>query len=220
MKRHILLSFKCFLLLALISGCSGLGPKRDVLHDNTFVSNNPNLSIKVSPEFKYVGNPSDRGSSTSTKGTRLRTSFDSYCFVKTDKNMVKRSLAIQFHKTQTQFVSDFFGRVKNAVAKGTTKCGGKNFQYYTKAVYPSMKSHMTRHIADQGYIMGYGLTKVFGRVYGVKGDTLVKMLYYESLSDSKFEDKSWKNADELTQKQSAFLSEFNKRAESSFDLMK
>ena len=204
MKTHFLLSLKCFLLIALISGCSGLPTKRDVMPDNTFVSNNPNLSIKVSPEFKYVGNPSDKGSSTSVYGRKLRTSFDSYCFVETDKNMVKRSVVIQFHKTETQFVSDFFRRVKNTVAKGITKCGEKNFQYYTKEVYPSMGSHMTRHIADQGYTMGYGLTKIFGRVYGAKGDTLVKIFYYESFGDSRFDHN--------------FLSEFDKRAELSFDI--
>lgn len=204
MKTHILLSLKCFLLLALISGCSGLQTKRDVMPDNTFVSNNPNLSIKVSPEFKYVGNPTDRGSSTSVGGRDLRTRFDSYIFVETDKDTVKRSVAIQFHKTETYFVSDFFRNVKNTVAKGTTECGGKKFQYYTMKVYPSMNSHMTRHIADQGYTMGYGLTKVFGRVYGAKGDTLVKIFYYESLGDSKFDHN--------------FLNEFNKRAELSFDI--
>jgi hypothetical protein len=172
--------------------------------DNTFASNNPKLSIKVSPEFKYIGNPSDRASSTSIGGRELRTGFDSYCFVETDKNTVKRSVIIQIHTTETYFVSDFFRSVKYPLAKGTTKCGGKNFQYFTINVNSSMDNHMTRHIADQGYTMGKGLLKVFGRVYGAKGDTLVKIFYYESFGDSKFDHD--------------FSSDFDKRAELSFDL--
>jgi hypothetical protein len=196
--------FKIFLLLVLISGCSGLQTKRDVMPDNTFVSNNPNVSINVSPEFKYIGNPTYKGTSASVKGTKLRTSFDSYCFVATDNNMVKRSVAIQIHKTETQFVIDFFGNVKYSVAKGITKCGGKNFQYFTRDYRPAMNNHITRHIADQGYTMGYGIIKVFGRIYGAKGNTLVKIIYYESLGDSRFDYN--------------FLSQFDKRADLSFDI--
>lgn len=199
--------FKIFLFLVLISGCSGLQTKRDVMPDNTFVSNNPNVSINVSPEFKYIGNPTDKGFATSVKGTKLRNSFDSYCFVETDNNMVKRSVAIEIVKIETQFtsfVSDFFGNEKYSVAKGITKCGGKNFQYFTRDYRPAMTNYMTRHIADQGYTMGYGIIKVFGRVYGATKNTLVKIIYYESLGDSRFDYN--------------FLSQFDKRADLSFDI--
>ena len=219
MKKYLLLSLKCMLLLALILGCSSMQVKREV-NENTFVSSYPNVAIKVKPEFKYIGNPNEATLGKSVDNSRdLRVRWDSYCFVKADKDKTARAVTIQIETVETRFISDFFRNVKNVAAKGTTEIGGEKFQYFTSAVEPSMDSHLTRFYTGQGYKMSSGLMTVLARLYGTKGDMLVKILYYEPLENSEFNNMSWKNADDLTQKQIEYIRSFNERAISAFELM-
>ncbi len=217
MKKYILLSLKCLLLLALILGCSVLQINREV-RENTFVSSYPNLAIKVSPEYKYIGNIDDKSTGQSISGRDLRYRDDSYSFVKPDKDQAGKVVSIQIETVETYFVSDFFRNIENPLSKGTTDIGGEKFQYYTRLVKPTMDRDMTRHIAGQGYKMPVGLEKVFGRIYGAKGNTLVKIYYYEALDNSEFGGRSWNNADDLSPKQIECLRDFNESAKLAFEL--
>ena len=218
MKKYILLSLKCLLLLALILGCSALQIKREV-HENTFVSSYPNFAISVGPEYKYIGSIDNNGTGESISGRNLRYSTESFSFVKPDKDRAEKVVSVDIDTIQTYFVSDFFRNVKNQLDKGTTDLGGEKFQYYTMFVEPTMNRSKTRHIAEQGYKMSTGLVKVFGRIYGAKGNTLVKIYYYEALDNSKFDNRSWKNADDLSQKQIEYLRDFDESAKIAFELM-
>ena len=219
MKKCFLLSLKCILLFALILGCSSLQVKREV-NENTFVSSYPNVAIKLKPEFKYIGNPSEATLGKSVDNSRdLRVRWDSYCFVKADKDKAAKAVTIQIETVETRFISDFFRNVKNAAAKGTAEIGGKKFQYFTSVVEPTMDSLLTRFYTGQGYKMSPGLMTVLARIYGTRGDTLVKILYYEPLENPELNNMSWKNADDLTQKQIEYMKNFNSRAISAFELM-
>jgi len=221
MKKNIRACFSCLFLLVFISACSGLQIKREVTADNIFVANDPTLSISVNPELKYIGNPNEQGSSESIGGRRLRASLDNYCFVKSAGNRVQRSVTIQIQKTETSYVSDFFRSVKNTIDKGVTECGGKKFQYYTVEIYPSLKYALTQFIADQGYTMDHGLMKVFGRIYGARENTLVKILYFEDISQIDFlKNKNWERPKNFTAEQYDFYVGFNERAKAAFQVLK
>ena len=207
------------IIVSLFIGCASMRPQREV-HDNTVTSTYPNVAVKIDPSFQYLGNPSEGGTSKSVSGSRdLKISRDSYCFVAPEKDIAFKALAVQFHKTETYFVSDFFGSAIG-LEKGATDLSGKKYQYFTRAVRPSMDSHLTRHITDCGYSMPFGLMKVYGRVYGAKGNILVKVYYYESLHSSGLSDASWKKYDELNNQQQEYLHDFNARADSLFELIK
>lgn len=216
MNRHIILSTKYLFLVLLISGCSSLQVKREVMPDNTFVSNNPSISIKVSPDFNYIGNIKE-DISTSVSGLFNR---DNYCFVKTSNSELKSYITIQFGEHSRSWAADFFKYLeKKAIAKGVIKYSGKKFKYCTLEVWPSMNSKLNRHIVDQGYSLKHGFHKAFGRVYGVDGKILVKIIYFEPIDGTKYEYMPWNNVDELTKEQLTILSEFDKRAELSFDFI-
>jgi hypothetical protein len=173
----------------------------------------------VGPEYKYIGNVSERGAGKSTTGRDLRNHYDSYYFVKPDKDQVEKAVSIQFHTTENQYVSDLNQWVKNAAVKGTEDFEGKKFQYYTQSVTPTMDKRSTKYIYEKGYRMPTGLVTVFRRIYGAKGNTLLMIVYYESISFSDFDNRSWENADDLSQKQIEYLRHFNERAKSAFELM-
>ena len=209
-----------FIFLLLGSGCSSLQVQREVLSDNTFVANDPKISIAVNPELQYIGNPNQQGVSESTSGYKLKASSDNYCFVKHAENKVQIALTIQIRKTEGRFVSNVFRNTKNTIEKGVTESGGKEFQYYAKEVYPSLKSELVQFIADQGYTMGRGLSKVYGRIYGSRDNTLVKILYYEDIGHFKSPRKnSWKNLQTYTEAQYKFWIGFNERGDSAFHIL-
>ena len=218
MKKYFLLSFKCLFLIALIIGCSTLQAKRAV-NENTFVSSAPDLSVKVGSEFKFIGSPSETTQGPSVGGRDLRYRFESYCFVAPDKDQAKKVVAISIQTVETYYVSDWYRDIKNTLDTGTIDLRGKKYHYYTYPLQPGLNNYMVRHISQQGYAMPFGLTKVFGRVYGAKGDTLVKIYYYEALNNAEFDNKSWKNTDGLSQKQIDYLKDFNERARSAFELI-
>jgi hypothetical protein len=203
---------------SLLVSCSAFQVKREVI-DNTLMSNTPNVSIKVDPAYEYLGNPHTRDTSESVGGSELQVNFDSYCFVEPKENVASKALAVQFHRTQTYFVSDFFGDVEG-LKKGKQELSGKSFQYFVESVHPSMNSHMTRLITDKGYTMPFGLLKVYGRVYGAKGNMLVKVFYYEPLKGSGLDDLSWNSYKNLSKNQRDYLEEFDKRADASFELVR
>ncbi len=217
MGKRILLLVVIAAAFLFFMGCSVFQVKREVT-DNTLVSNTPNVKFRIDPEFQYVGNPHKRDTSESVGGRELDINFDSYCFVKPDDAKASKVISIQFHRVETYFVSDFFRKVE-ALQKGAQDVAGKSFQYYMRGVQPSMNSHMTRMITDKGYSMPYGLVKVFGRIYGPKGNMLVKLYYYESLDGSGLEDLAWKNYDNLSRKQQDYLEKFSERADASFELL-
>jgi hypothetical protein len=203
--------------VSFLVGCSAFQVQRDVV-GNTLTSNVPSVAVKTDPAFKYIGNPHKRGTGESVSGRELQEHFDSYCFVVPKDDIASKGIAVQFHRTQYKFVSDFFRNVEG-LKKGRQDVSGKSFQYFIESVHPSMDSHMTRLITDKGYTMPFGLIKVYGRIYGGKGNMLVKIYYYEPLKGTGLEDYSWTSYDNLNQKQKDYLEEFNKRADASFELV-
>lgn len=220
MKKYFLLSLNFMIIFALILGCSSMQVKQEV-NGNTFVSSYPKVTFKVNPEFKYIGDPNEVVLGTSVGGSRehLRLSRQAYCFVKADKDQAAQVVNIEIKTAETYWSSNLYGSVKNAVAKGTTEIGGKKFHYFTIAIMPSMNGYLTRYITGQGYKMSYGILTVYGRRYGSRNDKLVEITYYESLDHPEFYNSSWKNVDNLTHKQIEYLKNFNRRANSAFDLI-
>jgi hypothetical protein len=161
--------------------------------------------LEPSPTSKSIG------------GRDLNNIFDSYCFISSQDNFVSKALTIQFHTTETSFVSDFFSQAKNTLARGVVNCSGEPFQYYIYAVHPDLSQPTTRLIADKGYIMPYGLLKVYGKIYGAKDNLILKFGYYEKI-DEPMTDLQWKVQDSLHKNQLEYVEEFSKRADSSFKL--
>jgi hypothetical protein len=125
MKRLII---PYLLIFVLLSGCASLQAKREVVDNTFYSSSNPKIQIKLSPEFKYIGETkltSERQAIDSTTMLKYRSNY--YLFVDSDGSTVNRAVFIKTERISTRYTSDMLGRVKKYYEKGTCQLGGRNF---------------------------------------------------------------------------------------------
>jgi hypothetical protein len=218
MKR---LMIPCFLIFVLLPGCASLQAKREVIDNTLYSSSNPKIQIKISSEFKYIGEIKDTGARQADSSTRMLTHRAKwYVFVDSDASRVNRMVSIRIERTETHYVSDLFSYVKSSYERGTCELGGRNFQYCSRLIYPGMDHPVTRFVSDQGYVIPTCvLSKSFKKVYGAKGNILVDIKYLEDPSNLPYDCRAWKPDYPLLEGQKAYLEQFNKNCESSFAVL-
>jgi len=218
MKRLLL---PCLLIFVLLSGCASLQVKREVIDNTFYSSSNPKIQIKVSPEFKYIGETKHTGEQQAVGSTTMlehRTKW--YGFVDSEGSRAKRVVAIMIERVDTSFASDIYCNVENYYEKGTCKLGGRNFQYFSFLSIPSMSLELTKFITDEGYVFPpCVLYKSFGKVYGAEGNIALQIKYAEDIPNLPYDCKAWKPDHPLLEDQRAYLEQFNKNCESSFTVL-
>ena len=185
--------------------------------DHVVHSSYPALKVAVAPEFQYVGNTKTDKMRKSISGNPLRNKYDYYIFIQSDQsNKIQKYVIVQFHWVATHFISDFNRNVKNKLESGVYAFEGEKYQHYTKIVSPSPTWCYTKYLSERGYISPVSLIKQYARI--VDRNILFKITYYESVEKSGFTYQSFKNPDNLSSEQKAYLKGFNRRALASFDL--
>ena len=219
MKRLLL---PCLLIFVLLSGCASLQAKREVIDNTLYSSSNPKIQVKVSPEFKYLGEIKDTGDRQADSSTRMLTHRAKwYVFVVSDASKVNRAVSIRIERTETYYVSDLFSYVKSSYERGTCELGGRNFQYCSRLIYPGMNSSVTRFVSDQGYVLPRSvLSKSYKKVYGAKGNILVDITYLEVPPISGYVCNSWAPNSTLTHSQREYIEQFKRNSETSFKILK
>jgi hypothetical protein len=198
-------------LFVLLLGCASLKPERKVV-DNVFYSSYPKVEMRVNPELIYLGELKYHSTKESVSGGKLL-SYNHECFIflqADSKKTAKRLFIIRTQRVETYFVSDLFGRVKNKLDFGTSDIDGHDYQYYIGAIEPKASGEVTKYISDNGYVVPRcALLRRDARVFGSKENLLFSVEYMEDISKFKYECKSWKLRDELTEEQELILKRFN-----------
>jgi len=211
----------CLVILVLLSGCASLKAKREVF-ENTFYSSYPEIMIKVSSEFEYVGETSEaemRQAQDSSYTGNVQKHW--YLFVQSDEQRVKKAVSIQIQKAPTYFVSDIYGRVKNYYDRGTCELGGVSWQYCSRLVYASMAGAVTRFATEQGYVVPECLlAKQTSKVFGSKNNYLITISYIEVAPTSDYACHYWKPNSELAHSQREYIEQFKKNSEKCFKVLK
>jgi hypothetical protein len=208
-------------ILVLLSGCASLKAKREVF-ENTFYSSYPEIMIKVSSEFEYVGETSEaemrQAQDSSYKGNVQK---NWYIFVQSDKERVKKAVSIKIQRAPTYFVSDIYGRVENYHDRGTLKLGGASWQYCSVSKNVSMSGIVTRFVTEHGYVLpNCSLYKEFGKVLGAKNNYLITIAYLDFPPTSDYACHFWKPNSDLAYSQREYIEQFKKDAEASFKVLK
>ena len=219
MKRLLI---PCLLIFFLLPGCASLQAKREVVDGIFYSSANPKIQIKISSEFKYLGEIKDTGERESVGGSRMLTNWAQwYIFVDSDGSKAKRVVSVKLERTETRFISDLFGWAKHFYEKGTCKLGGQSFQYLSRHIYPSMSKPTIKFITDKGYVLPRCvIIKRFVRAYGGKNDILVDIAYLEDPSELPYNCNAWNPDYPLQQDQTEYLEQFNFNSDNSFAVLK
>jgi hypothetical protein len=203
----------------LIYGCAAVIDKVVVV-DNNLYSSTPELKVKVSPEFEFIGSVSAESNQPSVDGTRqLKNTYDACIFLQALHSKVKKGIAIEFRQTETFFTSDLYGGIKNKVDSGYVYLAGKTYQYYVSNTYPSEQKYISKYAMDKGYTLNCGLTETAARVVGSRKNILISIGYYESLDGSGFSCEEFKNISMLREKHIEFIKGFKQRFHSAFRII-
>ena len=199
--------FYYLLILALLGGCAA---ERKVV-DNTFYCSFPKFTIRINPDYEYIGQRYTRSEGRD---------YDTYVFILADNNRIKKVIAVDIEKISTYYVSDFWGNVENKLDSGVCELGGKKYQHYTNALIPSMKWNTTRLVSDRGFTLpNCLLTKRVGRIEGAKGNILIKIYYFEDVTDLGYAYWLWKNKDTLSKDRLDRLVQFDKNWHEAFEVL-
>ena len=98
----------------------------------------------------------------------------------------------------------------------------KNYQYFIRKSYPSMKGSVTRYLYEKGgYVVPLCLLeKGIGRVVGARQDMMILIHYYEELSEHGFSCSAFPiNGSFLNEEEIEFIEEFNERAKLAFEIV-
>jgi hypothetical protein len=212
----------CLLVLLLLSGCASLQAERGVF-ENTFHSSYPDIQVKVSSEFEYIGEVDEaktRQAQDSTYSGTVRSNW--YVFAQADEEQrIKKAVSIRIQKAPTYFVSDIYGRVTNYYDRGTCKLGGVSWQYCSRLIYAKMSAPLTKFVSEQGYIIPRCvLLKNFSKVYGSKNNYLVTVSYWEAPPTADYDCQYWEPNAQLAHSQREYIEQFKKSSETSFRILK
>jgi len=172
----------CLLILVFLFGCASTSVQ---VHEdnNTFVSTYPKLTIKMSPEYKYIGEYKYGSSGSSLDAAMSTTRREKvYFFVKSSPNntRIDRAISIWFMQTSTYWNPASTLIPKNKKTSGTCELVDKDYKYYTRFINVSAGRKHTKFVTDKGYVLpNFMFEKSHLRVVGAKNNILVKINYYE-----------------------------------------
>jgi hypothetical protein len=139
-----------------------------------------------------------------------------------DEYRLKSGITITFRTVETFFSGELFTKVKNRLYAGVEQHADKNYQYFIRKSYPSMKGSVTRYLYEKGgYVVPLCLLqKGIGRVAGARRDMMILIGYYEELSEHGFSCSAFPiDGKFLNEEEIKFIEEFNERAKSAFEIV-
>ena len=93
-----------FTILICLSGCVSLIVQEGVVN-NTVHSSNPRVTIKINPEFEYLGHIKNRATVESTAGNELEIDQQAFVFIvpSSNKGELQKALFVTFNQIETFF---------------------------------------------------------------------------------------------------------------------
>ena len=139
-----------------------------------------------------------------------------------DEYRLKSGITITFRIVETFFSGELFSKVKNRLYAGVEQYADRNYQYFIRKSYPSMKGSVTRYLYENGgYVVPLCLLeKGIGRVVGARQDMMKLIHYYEELSEHGFSCSAFPiNGKFLNDEEIKFIEEFNERAKLALEIV-
>jgi len=219
MKKTVVMMIVAIFLI----GCSSLEPKR-VVNGNVFASDSPKFKLKLDPSFIYLQDLkyADTSKARIESDIILSNKENSYVFVDSDGDNVKKGVVITLAKTSGYWINNPYMDVKRTIEKGKCEIDGNKFNYFTIPV-TGATGRITEHITQKGYKLSPGLVRVHGRVPLGNRKYLIEVVYFEAFGDRYDENtvKVWWDAHKgyMSAKEKEILANFNNNSLSAFEIL-
>ena len=188
--KHMFSNFFIVVCILLIFGCAGPERVRTVQDDNIFYSSsNPNIRIKINPDFKFNKETDNRDSGFSSGYGEKSSNRKVTRFLFIDRVSGKRRgveiVIAELLSPRWSFSANIFSP-KNNYDSGRIKIQGNNYQYCTFVVRQ-----------PNNYLLIRGI----GRIVGANNNVSIVIYYLEQATGD------WSNINLLTAEQKKQLNE-------------
>jgi hypothetical protein len=117
------------------------------VQNNVFVSTSPQLTVSVSPPFRYIG----EAEFTTTTELGDPTQGKAYVFIDNNQEQVQRIFYVQFIPELLRFPRDLLGNIVADLDFGTCTLGDRQYQCAASLVSFTGNEPVAKFISLQGY---------------------------------------------------------------------
>lgn len=199
MKKTLLL---LTITLFVLTGCVATAKRG--MKDNIFFSTQPEVAVKLDPNFEYIDKSKTVHGDNHTDGALYYDiKVNSFTFV---DGLTQRASSISFSKVELgYFIDNLNMSIENPIEEGYEEHNGKKYQ---TAVY-ALKT-------KDGSCL---LLKRFARLVSANADMVLQVLYAEPLKDTAGQCELWAKKGMLTPDQQERINQLNKNCRDSIEFV-
>ncbi|OPY86134.1 MAG: hypothetical protein A4E71_01759 [Smithella sp. PtaU1.Bin162] len=214
MKKLIMIIIGIFL----IGGCSTME-----INNNKFISSRrPYLEAKISPDFKYLSHFQWEDQILAVNKSRnLRYKNNSYFFIPNSitRGMIPKYVYIKISEIETYFIEDLLTD-DSYIDRDVLKLGWYSFQVGSRMVFPKItEDKQFQKLAEEGYTIPKCVLQRNALRRVSQNEKTIGITYGEDATLSGYACEKWKDQANFTDEQKNYISDFNKRALSAFEII-
>jgi len=190
-----------------------------VVRKNVFASTAPQLTVRVSPPFRYIG----EAEFTTTTELGDPTQGKAYVFIdrkESDQEQVQRIFYVEFIPELLRFPANLLGNVLADLDFGTCTLADRQYQCAANLLSFTGKEPVPKFISAQGYSLPSCLVaKSFVTADKTTGSYLIGIFYLEAVSGPVFQCGSSRSTAPMSNAQQQALGQFEENCMDAFDAL-
>jgi hypothetical protein len=184
------------------------------VRNNIFVSTVPQLTVKVSPPFRYIG----EAEFTTTTELGDQTRGEAYVFIDNNQEQVQRIFYIELIPELLRHPGNLLGHVAADLDFGTCTLADRQYQCATRLVSFTGNEPVAKFITPQGYALpSCLLAKSFVTADGTHKRYLIGLFYLEAVAGSIFQCEPSRSTAPPSSAQKEILGQFEERCMDAFN---
>lgn len=184
------------------------------VQNNTFVSTTPQLAVKVSPPFRYIG----EAEFTTTTELGDQTQGKAYVFIDANQEQVQRIFYVKFIPELLRFPGTLLGNIVADLDFGTCTLADRQYQCAASLISFTGNEPVAKFITPQGYSLpSCLLAKSFVTTDATTGSYLIGIFYLEAVSGPVFQCGSSRSTAPPSTAQQQLLGQFEENCMDAFD---
>lgn len=185
-----------------------------LVQGNVFVSTTPQLTVRVSPPFRYIG----EAEFTTTTELGDQTQGKVYVFIDYNQEQVQRIFYVEFIPELLRFPANLLGNIAADLDFGTCTLADRQYQCAARLISFTGNEPVAKFITPQGYSLPPCLlVKSFLTADGSTGSYLIGIFYLEAVSGPVFQCGPSRSTAPPSSAQQQALGQFEENCIDAFD---
>jgi hypothetical protein len=185
-----------------------------LVRKNVFVSTSPQLTVRVSPPFRYIG----EAEFTTTTELGDQTQGKAYVFIDSNQEQVQRIFCIELIPELLRFPGNLLGNIAADLDFGACTLADRQYQCAASLISFTGNEPVAKFITPQGYSLPPCLlAKSFVTTDATTGSYLIGIFYLEAVAGPVFQCGPSRSTAPPSSAQQQLLGQFEEHCMDAFD---